>query len=131
MFESGGVYNFSYLWAWQFQKGEESGRKFRPVCLVLKRPGDESALFLFPLTSRMPEADRLSLNIPSDELRRCGLQPPCWIILDEFNRTLADRPFDFESLEPLGLFSAKFMKGMARRIKKGSKDQRIQPVPRS
>ena len=131
MFEPGAVYQFSYLWAWQFARGEEGGRKSRPVCLVVKTPGGEPALLLFPLTSRTPESQRLSLEVPADELRKCGLRGPCWIMLDEFNRTLAKTPFDFESLQPLGHFSPRFLRRIAKVVKDGAKSRRIAAVPRS
>jgi len=36
MLEAGDVVRFHYLWTRQAAKGEESGRKARPVCVVVR-----------------------------------------------------------------------------------------------
>jgi hypothetical protein len=131
MFTRGGIYNFSYLWAWQEEKGEESGRKVRPACLLVKAPVPSQALYLFPITTTEPDSARLMLPIPHQEIAGAGLGRKCWIILDECNQTSADSAFDFESLLPIGSFSTVFLKRIALAIQQGAQNQRITTVKRS
>lgn len=56
MFKPGDLLRYYYLWARQADAGEESGRKARPVCIVVRIPTTPAALFLFPLTSQQPDA---------------------------------------------------------------------------
>ncbi len=92
MFEPGQVLRFFYLWKRQARVGEESGRKARPVCVVVRTAAMPGVVFLFPITSQLPETDRLSLAISEMECRRAGLDFPCWIVLDEYNRVDSTRP---------------------------------------
>ena len=131
MLEVGGVYAFSYLWAWQKEKGEESGRKTRPACLLVKARAPSQALYLFPITTAQPDPARLALLIPQQEIARAGIDKKSWIILDECNQTQANQPYDFESLRPIGSFSAAFLNQVARVIKTGAQEQRITTVARS
>ena len=57
--------------------GEESGRKARPVCVVVQAPHVPGAVFLFAITSKAPVAERLFLPISQIECRRAGLDFPC------------------------------------------------------
>ena len=50
MLERGQIVRFHYLWARQADAGEESGRKARPVCMVVRAPGNPGAVYLFPIT---------------------------------------------------------------------------------
>lgn len=131
MFEPGEIYSFSYLWSWQKEKGEESGRKSRPVCLVLRLPVPADRLFLFPITTKHPEPERAFLMIPKHELANSGLDGPCWIILDEYNRSEVDDTYDFESLEPIGRFSKRFFNEVLYAIKAFSANQRITGILRT
>ena len=63
MFDAGDVVHFHYLWKRQADAGEESGRKARPVCVVVRTPDVPGAVFLFAITSQAPHEDRLSLPI--------------------------------------------------------------------
>ena len=51
MLEQGDVAEFYYLWHREAEKGEESGWKPRPVCIVIKTPGNPDVVFLFPFTT--------------------------------------------------------------------------------
>lgn len=97
MLEQGDVAEFYYLWHREAQQGEESGRKPRPVCVVIKTPGNPDIVFLFPFTSKAPLPGQLALSVPETECRRIGLTAPCWIILDEYNRVETDKDYDFVS----------------------------------
>ena len=131
MFTAGGIYRFHYLWALQKARGDESGRKARPVCLVFKLPAADTPLLLFPITTSEPGPDRLALEIPAPERKRAGLPAKCSIILDEYNKTRRDAAYDFESLEPIGHFSQGFLIRIAELIKENSKDRKIKGVQRS
>jgi len=131
MLERGQVVRFHYLWARQAQAGEESGRKARPVCIVVRTPGNPGAVFLFPITSQEPQPDRIALSFPEMECRRAGLVFPCWIILDEYNRVELDKAFDFESTKPVGNVSAAFLEKIAAAVKKASASRVLKGVTRS
>lgn len=114
----GDVFRFHYLWGHEAARGEESGRKIRSVCLVLEIDG---WLYLFPITSRKPAAgERLHEVIPETECRRIGLDPTggriSYLVLDDYNKVRNGEFYDFESLEPVGSFSPRFMKQIARRF---------------
>lgn len=128
MLEPGDIVRFFYLWARQAEAGEESGRKARPVCVVVKTQSAPKALFLFPITSGAPEPARASLAIPEIECRRGGISCPAWIILDEYNRVEIERADDFESMTPIGAFGAAFMRRMAERIKAAAAQRRLRSV---
>lgn len=131
MFEQGDVVEFFYLWHREAQQGEESGRKPRPVCIVIKAPGTPDILFLFPITSQPPLPGRLALAVPETECRRIALTPPCWIILDEFNRVEADKAYDFVSTQPMGSVSAAFLRTIAATIKSAAQVTSIKAVKRT
>lgn len=131
MFEAGGVYRFSYLWSWQEKRGEESGRKIRPVCLILKSPDPGGALFLFPITTAQPDEGRFALPIPLAERKSIGLQKPCWIVLDEYNKAAESSTYDFESIEPIGRFSEQFFQAVLAAIKSAAPEIRIRAVNRT
>lgn len=56
MFERGQVVRFHYLWARQANAGEESGRKARPVCFVVRTPGNPGAVYSFRSRRRFRKA---------------------------------------------------------------------------
>ena len=109
MFEIGCLYRYSYLWARQHDKGEISGRKDRPACLLIRNPRIPDLLFLFPVSSSPPLTQDAALSIPQAECRTAGLRPPAWLYLSEFNVASASDPFDFASSRPIGAFSEAFV----------------------
>ncbi|MAZ86002.1 MAG: hypothetical protein CME90_20750 [Hoeflea sp.] len=131
MLEQGDVAEFHYLWHREAEKGEESGRKPRPVCIVIKTPGNPEAVFLFPFTSKQPLGGQLGLSVPEIECRRIGLTLPCWIILNEFNRVEMDKDYDFVSTEPIGSVSAAFLREIAATIKRAARTSAIKAVKRT
>lgn len=131
MFEQGDVAEFYYLWNREEQAGEESGRKPRPVCVVIKTPGNPDVVFLFPFTSKSPMAGQLALNVPATECRRVGLTAPCWLILDEYNRVEMDKDYDFASTEPIGSVSPAFLREIAATIKQAVQSSSIKAVHRT
>ena len=131
MLEQGDVAEFHYLWHREAEKGEESGRKPRPVCIVIKTPGNPDVVLLFPFTSKQPLDGQLALHVPEIECRRIGLASPCWIILDEFNRVEMDKDYDFVSTEPIGSVSAAFLREMAATIKQAARTSASKAVKRT
>lgn len=131
MLEPGQIVRFFYLWKRQATAGEESGRKARPVCVVVRTAAVPGAVFLFPVTSQLPDTERLSLAISQMECRRAGLDFPCWIILDEYNRVELDKAFDSESTTPLGSFSPAFLKKTALTVKNAAAARRLVGITRT
>ncbi|CDM61164.1 MULTISPECIES: hypothetical protein [Rhizobium] len=131
MLEPGQIVRFFYLWKRQAAAGEESGRKARPVCVVVRTAAAPEAVFLFPITSQLPDTERLSLAVSQMECRRAGLDFPCWIVLDEYNRVELDKAFDFETTTPLGSFSPAFLKKIALTVKNAAAARRLTGITRS
>lgn len=123
--------SFFYRWKRQADSGEESGRKARPVCIVVRTPDNPGAVFLFPITSQQPGPEHLSLPFGEIECRRAGLAVPCWIILDEYNRVDLDKAFDFESTKPIGTVSPAFLARIAARVKEAAQARRLSGVART
>ncbi|WP_375617087.1 hypothetical protein [Bartonella sp. AP58NXGY] len=114
MFKAGDVVRYYYLWHEQAQKGEHSGRKARPSCVMVKT---EKHLFLFPITSQEPVNLQFSLKVPEIECKRVGLQKQSWVRVDEFNVVSCQSFFHFQDLKPQGRFSLAFMRKIALKIK--------------
>lgn len=110
--KTGVVIRYSYLWAREHDRGEESGRKDRPVCvqvIISRRQGNELIL-LFPITSNQPDASRRALPIPETEARRASLRTPAWIVVDEWNEEDdLQSSVNIADLKPLGSFSRSFI----------------------
>lgn len=124
----GDVYRFNYLWGHEAERQEESGRKIRRVCLMMQI---DEWLYLFPITSLKPEPEepgneRLYEVVPEIEKRRVGLgsEKVSYLVLDDYNRVRTDKLYDFESLDPIGTFSLRFMEKVARRLKNAMLENR-------
>jgi hypothetical protein len=126
----GDIVRYYYLWARQAADGEESGRKARPACVVVRTPAEPPALFLFPLTSQKPSPSRDSLAVSEIECRRGGLDHPSWLILDEYNRVQADETYDLAGARPIGTFSPAFLRRIASTIKQVATRRRLRGVVR-
>lgn len=105
------VIRYPYLWSWEASLGETEGRKGRPVVVGVRlaRADDDMVLF-FPITTKQPETDRFSIEIPTIEKRRAGLDADIrlWIILDEYNSDIIGHSFYLEPEPPVGRFSKAF-----------------------
>lgn len=130
MLKAGDLLRYYYLWAHQADAGEESGRKARPVCIVVRAPTNPAALFLFPLTSQKPEKTRTFLAVTEIECRRGGLDFPSWLILDEYNRVQLDEAYDLADAAPIGAFSPAFLAKIAGMIKDVAGKRRLRGVSR-
>jgi len=129
---NGHVIHYGYLWRREFERGEESGRKTRPVCLTVVLPGAPNAtrILLFPITSQPPGADRAALAIPETELRRARLRGPAWILLDDCNTDVWETSFYVEDRTPLGRFSYAFFARLRDVALRQLEAGRLRPVPR-
>ena len=129
---NGLVISYNYLWAREYDRHEESGRKARPACVQIIIARNESATIvaLFPITSQPPHKDRTALQIPEMEARRIDLTIPSWIILDEWNLdNLAKSPHIADSC-PLGALSPAFMKRVRREAVARIRARRYRSIPR-
>jgi hypothetical protein len=129
----GHVVLYSYLWARQFERGEESGRKSRPTCvmLIIKGKSGQEAPLLFPITSQRPRNDARAVPIPEIEARRANIYTPAWVIVDEFNTDDLATSFALEDSEPLGQFSRKFMSSVAAAAASAIRNGSVKAVPRT
>ncbi len=130
MLKPGDIIRYGYLWARQSDAGEESGRKARPACVVVRTPKNPAILFVFPLTSQKPEADHPYIPVSEIECRRGGLDFPSYLVIDEFNHFLETEAFDLETPAPVGAFSHAFLKRIAIRVRELSAQKRLRGVAR-
>jgi hypothetical protein len=92
---------YPYLWRRQHARGEDGGRKNRPVCvaIAMKDKAGLTHLALLAITGTEPTADQRAVELPALEIRRLGLdtRKPAWVIVSEYNYDILERSF---SLEP-------------------------------
>lgn len=131
MLARGNLYRFNYLWSREHRRGEISGRKARPVCLILRSSARPEALFLFPITSQQPLGHSYCLPISEQECRHAGLDYPSWIVVEEYNRVNEPDLYDFESLAPIGRFSDAFVRRIAEAVARVAAAERLVAVPRT
>ncbi len=131
---NGQIIQYDYLWRREFERGEESGRKARPVCVTVVLPGrpDATRILVFPITSQPPTPPtphRIAMAIPETELRRAGLRGPAWIILDDCNTDLWEVSFHVVNRVPMGRFSYAFFDRLRNTAITQLEAGRIRPVP--
>lgn len=132
-FLPGQVIAYSYLWAWQHERGETEGRKTRPACVVVAVRGENDGithLALLAITTQPPQADRIALEVSDIECRRAGLRDlkRCWIVVDEYNYDVVEKSWYIEPDEQaLGRFSKAFMMRIAAAFSEASRksDRRV------
>ncbi len=85
--EPGLVIPYFYLWRREHEAGEESGRKARPVVIVISEAtAGKRRVAVAPVTSQEPDATRHAQEIPRRVLVHLGLPAHrSWVICDEFN----------------------------------------------
>jgi len=128
----GRVILYAYLWHREHERGEESGRKARPTCVMVIVRGKDGAnqILLFPITSQEPTAGTAAVLVPETEARRANLYTPAWVVVDEFNTDDSEASFALEDARPLGQFSARFMGQIASAAAKAMRAQGARAVPR-
>ncbi|SRR5712692_2763399 len=129
---NGLVIRYSYLWAREYDRHEESGRKDRPACvqIIVARAKSGTVVALFPITSQPPRSDRVALEIPEIEVRRVGLDRPAWIIVDELNLDDLSTSTHIADARPLGTFSAAFMRRVREKAAACIRARNYRSVPR-
>jgi hypothetical protein len=89
------VISYVYLWSREAEKGEESGRKDRPVVVVLGamvRRG-RTQLLVAPITHAAPEQVESAIEIPANVKAQLGLdRNRSWIVVTELNRFIWPGP---------------------------------------
>jgi hypothetical protein len=129
---NGLVISYNYLWAREYDRREETGRKARPVCIqiIIARPDRGAVVALFPITSQPPQPERTALTIPDTDARRLGLTSPSWVIVDEWNLdNLATSPHIADAY-PIGVMSLAFMKRVRAAAADRIRARRYRSVPR-
>lgn len=95
----GSIILYDYLWRWQQERGEETGRKTRESVVAIRAAvAGRDTIFLLPITSREPDADRSAFELPEIEVRRIrrGQVQRLWVIIDELNTDEVARSFVLE-----------------------------------
>lgn len=93
--EPADLLSYSYLWAGEAAKGEESGRKDRPVVVVIAAMmhGGRTQLLVAPVTHTAPERPADAIEIPRNVRERLGLdRERSWIVQTELNRFIWPGP---------------------------------------
>lgn len=130
--QHGEIILYSYLWAREHDRGEETGRKARPTCVMLIVVGKDGRPkpLLFPITSRPPGPSNHFVEVPETEARRAKLYTPAWVIVDEFNTDDPATSWALEDAKPLGRFSKKFMSRIAAAAAGAIRAGKARSVPR-
>jgi hypothetical protein len=91
---------YPYLWRREKDKGEDAGRKSRPVCVAIAMKDAEGLthLALLAVTSNEPMRDQTAVELPALEIRRIGLRATkrAWVIVSEYNYDILERSYAFE-----------------------------------
>jgi len=134
---TGLVISYNYLWRHQHERGEESGRKARPVCVAVPVGKTNGEVMLFPITTQQP-GKRIAIEIPETERRRLSLggRVRCWIIVDEGNHDILPTSFHLEpvNLNPAtysyGTLSPAFLREFLRVLGVALRTESLRVVPR-
>lgn len=91
---------YPYLWRREKDRGEDSGRKGRPVCvaIAMKDPAGLTHLALLAITGSEPTGDQNAVELPALEIRRIGLRlhKRAWVVVSEYNYDILDRSYALE-----------------------------------
>jgi hypothetical protein len=129
---NGLVISYNYLWAREYDRREESGRKARPACVQIIIAGGKrgTVVALFSITSQPPQTGRTVLEIPEIEARRVGLSVPSWIVVDEWNLDDLTKSPHIADTRPIGTLSPAFMKHIRAEAAARIRARRYRSVPR-
>ncbi|HYD37980.1 MAG TPA: type II toxin-antitoxin system PemK/MazF family toxin [Allosphingosinicella sp.] len=93
--EPADVISYSYLWAREAAAEEESGRKDRPVVVVVARIEEAAGTLVLvaPVTHTAPEKATDAVEIPRNVKKQLGLDGDrSWIVVTELNRFIWPGP---------------------------------------
>jgi hypothetical protein len=129
---NGLVISYNYLWAREYDRREESGRKSRPACvqIIIADRGGATVVALFPITSQPPAVERTALEIPEMDARRIGLSTPSWIVVDEWNLDDLAKSPHIADARPIGPLSTAFMKRVRAAAADRIRARRYRSIPR-
>jgi hypothetical protein len=83
------VISYSYLWWWEYERGQEEGVKDRPCAVIIVVTDDQGdkVVTILPVTHTPPFGADLAVEIPSTTKQRLGLDAErSWVMLTEANR---------------------------------------------
>lgn len=129
----GDVVLYSYLWWREHARGEESGRKARPACvmIIVSQPKGSKRAILFPVTSAPPMPGTAAIVVPDIEARRAKLHTPAWVIVEEFNSDDPDNSLALEDTRPLGTFSRAFIGRIAAAAAAAARERGMRAITRA
>jgi hypothetical protein len=94
------VLAYPYLWRREKDRGEDAGRKDRPVCvaIAMKDPAGLTHMALLAITGSEPTGDQKAVELPPLEIRRIGLRSHkrAWVIVSEYNYDILERSYALE-----------------------------------
>ena len=131
--QTGDVFNYAYLWHWQDQQGETSGRKKRPCCMayVVKEKPNRTLMFILPITTQPPTEKQTAVAIPNIEAKRANLDvTPSWVMVDELNVDLYETSYALEDRQRRGAFSSAFVDHVLRAVAEIRKAQKLKTATR-
>ena len=115
--KTGSVIACEYLWRREALAGQVEGIKRRHCAVAVRVPGQlHDMIYLMPLTTKMPDTDTLSVEVPQIEKKRSGLDPDIrqWVVLQELNVDIIPGSFVLEPDAVLGSFSKAFFQSVLR-----------------
>lgn len=124
----GSIILYNYLWRWQQERGEETGRKTRESVVAIRAAvAGRDTIFLVPITSREPGADRSAFELPEIEVRRIrrGQVQRLWVIIDELNTDEVARSFVLEPGCKVGELSRPVYEALLKRLRAAPMVKRI------
>jgi hypothetical protein len=131
---NGLVWRYYFVWGSEHTRGEESGRKARPVCLQLLLDVPQAGrnpVLLVPLSSKPPLPGDEALEVPPLELRRVGLSGPSWLKFNDLNLDPDfERSANVAEARPLGQFSSAFTKRVRTQLRDAIARRRASVVAR-
>ena len=67
-------------------------------------------MFILPITTQPPLPTRKFIEVPQIETHRVGLDTHVrsWVMLDEINSDILERPYVWDDRTPIGTFSSVF-----------------------
>ena len=132
--KTGDVFNYPYLWAWQYARGETEGRKDRPCCTALVVPlkNGQHRIYYLPITTKAPTDGQIAIEVPRTEIQRAGLSSDVsqWVILNEWNREIFETSYYIADADGCGNFSRKFTGQILSKLKASLKAGAIETVGR-
>jgi hypothetical protein len=92
--------SYPYLWRDRRARGEEGGRKQRPVCVALAVAASDGRthLALLAISGTPPRTEQQAIEVPALERRRIGIGHwrEAWLYVSEYNYDVLEASFHLE-----------------------------------